>query len=230
LNGPNLYDENVKLASVNFKKTHSSEQQRARSIRANAVKKELGNCNPTQIKYWVDKFNMPAEEAAVAVSKRQTTFTKDICIAKYGFEAGIARWQERQDKWKSSLKCSGLYTNPSKESLKLFTKISKFYPALLYGDNEQLIVTKAGSCFVDSCLLESKKIIEYFGDYWHANPALYLPNHQIKSRTAESIWEFDKRRHDVLVESGFEVLIIWGNDFKKNPDSTITRCINYLSH
>lgn len=43
------------------------------------------------------------EEAKAALHKRQSTFSKEKCIKKYGEVEGVKIWQSRQDKWQNTL-------------------------------------------------------------------------------------------------------------------------------
>jgi hypothetical protein len=53
------------------------------------------------IEYWIKK-GFDEEEAKLKVIERQSTFSKEICIKKYGEIEGLEKWQERQDKWLQS--------------------------------------------------------------------------------------------------------------------------------
>lgn len=58
-------------------------------------------------------------------------------------------------------------------------------------------------------------VIEYFGDYWHANPNKYKSNDIVHHNlTAKEIWEHDKKRIDKLEETFAKVIIIWESDYK----------------
>jgi hypothetical protein len=52
----------------------------------------------TQLGYWLNK-GLTLAEATTKISERQTTFSKDICIKKYGENEGIKRFNERQKVW-----------------------------------------------------------------------------------------------------------------------------------
>lgn len=52
--------------------------------------------------YWLDK-GFSEEDAIKIVSERQSTFSLDKCVEKYGEEEGRRRWQDRQDKWQETL-------------------------------------------------------------------------------------------------------------------------------
>lgn len=81
----------------------------------------------------------------------------------------------------------------------------------------------------------TNKIIEFNGDYWHANPLIYqadslihMPNKTIQ--TACDIWDRDNVRYiEVQKEFGYEILIIWEKEWKENPDFIIDKCLNFLT-
>jgi len=54
------------------------------------------------INYWINKgFNL--EESKIKLSNRQSTFSLEKCISKYGSDEGKRIWSERQNKWRKSL-------------------------------------------------------------------------------------------------------------------------------
>lgn len=57
---------------------------------------------PTRIQYFIDK-GLTEEEAKIALKERQSTFSLEKCIEKYGEKEGTKRWKERQDKWQNTL-------------------------------------------------------------------------------------------------------------------------------
>jgi hypothetical protein len=68
---------------------------------------------PNQVKYWIKKgFN--EGEAKLKVKERQTCFTKEICIQKYGEVEGLKKWEDRQIKWQKSMR--PFYDRNSKNS------------------------------------------------------------------------------------------------------------------
>lgn len=71
------------------------------SKKAKQSMKENGN-DSTTIDYYL-KRGLSTEDAKEALRKRQTTFTLEKCIEKYGVEAGHAHWVTRQEKWQSTL-------------------------------------------------------------------------------------------------------------------------------
>ena len=56
----------------------------------------------TRIQYFIDK-GLTEDEARIALKERQTTFSLEKCIEKYGKIEGTKRWKERQIKWQNTL-------------------------------------------------------------------------------------------------------------------------------
>lgn len=75
-----------------------------------------------------------------------------------------------------------------------------------------------------------KLIIEYQGDYWHANPTRYKPGSYInvkgsKRVIVESIWEKDRKKKDVAESLGYAMAWIWESDFKNLGMSAVTKAM-----
>lgn len=58
--------------------------------------------NTNQLKYWLKK-GYSEEEARQKVKDRQSTFSLEKCIAKYGETEGFIVFNKRQEKWQNSL-------------------------------------------------------------------------------------------------------------------------------
>lgn len=73
--------------------------------------------------------------------------------------------------------------------------------------------------FYPDILIEDDFIIEFYGNFWHANPEMYEGSDFIHhNRTAKDIWEHDKERIDILIKNGYSVIIVWEKDYKTNPE------------
>lgn len=167
-------------------------------------------------------------EALTAVSNSQRFFSKDICIQKYGEDKGQEIWEQRQRQWRESLKKSGIYLGVSKGSQRLFDAIKEAIPDIEYGIEEAVLHLDKKIISVDCLKRNSNKIIEYFGDYWHANPARFSKDSIVKKKTAEEIWKNDQERINQLINSGYQVLIVWESEVKNNFNQMVEKCVNYL--
>lgn len=184
----------------------------------------------TNIEYYLNQ-GMSEEEACIALYNRQATFSLYKCIEKYGEEKGLEIFNNRQKIWNKKLqKCfkKGKYVqSPIANELFSFIKnklnITKNIEEK-YIFNEEL---HKGYLF-DFCL--NNKLIEFNGDYWHANPLFYGPMSFIKGKNkkAKDIWEYDNIKINTAKYQGYDVLVIWENEYKTNKEETINKCIDFL--
>lgn len=208
---------------------------------------------PSNKEYWIMR-GYSDEESVKLVTKRQTTFSKEICIEKYGEEKGLLIWQERQNMWlstmdgktdeeKREINRKKMFSDSgySKISVGLFNSIYE----KLDGDQKKktYYATKENGEFVrydkennrhykiDFTNSKFKKVIEFNGDFWHCNPKKYNKDyyHEIWKKSANEIWKQDKVKERFIKESmGYELLVIWESEYKKDKQKTIQKCIDFL--
>lgn len=207
-----------------------------------ALKRELNpekyyKSTVTRIDYWLN-LGYSSEEAKEKLSDRQRTFTLDKCIEKYGKERGEKIYAERQQKWLISLyKNNNLKIGFSKISQELFNEIDKFYinEKTFYATKNKEYYIKKSNFFkrYDYVNLTRKKIIEYNGDIYHANPNLFCENdkpHPFKKEsTSKQIWEEDYTKLKMANENGFDVLVVWDSEYHKDKNKVLQKCLNFLN-
>jgi len=184
---------------------------------------------PTTIHFWMAQ-GFSEEEAKQKVTERQTTFSKDICIKKYGEEEGLKRWEERQEKWlKNFDRNSVAFGKASKESLKhfkpLIDKLRELNIMYLVGedDNNELCI-KVGKkrYFYDLTIPSLKLIFEYNGEAFHPNPNWKTTNpekwsnwrHPFSKETSEERTAYETRKIQTAIAQGYEVIEIWSSENK----------------
>jgi len=62
----------------------------------------------SRVEYWLNK-GYSFEDSQKKVSDRQKTFSKDLCIKKFGINDGLRIFEERQKKWINTLKSKNNY-------------------------------------------------------------------------------------------------------------------------
>jgi hypothetical protein len=76
------------------------------------------------------------------------------------------------------------------------------------------------------------KAIEFNGDCFHANPEIFngcdRPNPFRKDLTSEDIWEFDKIKNDVIMNRGFDLMIVWEKDYRENRGKIIEEVNKFI--
>ena len=189
-----------------------------------------------KIDYYLNK-GYSYEEAEKLRSERQRTFTLEKCIDKYGKEEGTRIWQDRQDKWKAKVfaEDSHISTGYSKVAMQFIEEIllnEENTEGLLYGKYEKCIYDKDFKTFNKYDLTNPKtmRIIEFNGDFWHMNPNIYKPDDVNKcfKLTAKEKWEIDRLKVEAAKKRGYEVLVIWENDYNKNHDEIIKICKEFI--
>lgn len=107
-----------------------------------------------------------------------------------------------------------------KENIKFFTLNKEFY---IYDEMKK-------SVFAYDFKYKDK-IIEFNGDYYHCNPELYHKEYYNKRKDmkAQEIWDFDKYKLEHAFNKGYQTLVIWEQDFIKDPEKTLKKCINFLN-
>jgi len=221
---------------------HETEEERQKFIK-NALKNRK---HTTRLDYYIEQ-GFDEETSEKMLKERQTTFSLDICIQKYGEKEGRKIWKSRQAKWQQQLLVGGnLKCGYSKVSQDLFYVLLKYYENVdekkdIYfaTKNQEYFISKKGTdkdprIFVqyDFCDRKNKKIIEYNGDEYHANPKKYKstdnPHPFRKWITSQEIWDKDSEKIRIANEEGFEVLTIWDSEYKKKKEETIEKCRDFL--
>lgn len=90
------------------------------------------------------------------------------------------------------------------------------------------------SSYLNSYVLYDVKhgecVIEFNGDYWHANPNIYNDGAIIRGRTAIEIQQRDKKKLQTVLDLGFRVLTIWEAEYKACKHETIKKVIKWMQN
>jgi hypothetical protein len=210
-------------------------------FREKKIKEGILN-SPRRVEYWISR-GFSNDESKKKVSEGQNKFSLIKCIEKYGKKDGKKIFNERQKKWQESLYKNGnLKSGYSKVSQDLFFELLKYYKNI--EELNYIMFAKKGGEFVltdndgfyryDFTDLLNKKIIEYNGDNYHANPKIYTisetPNPFRKNITSEDIWKKDNTKIELANKHMFDVLVIWDSEYKKDKEKVIKKCLKFLKN
>jgi len=74
-------------------------------------------------------------------------------------------------------------------------------------------------------LIEGNLLVEMQGNYFHANPKFYKSNDIVvigsEKRLVREIWEKDKEKASLAINSGYSLLVIWEDDFCDMTDEEV---------
>lgn len=73
-------------------------------------------------------------------------------------------------------------------------------------------------------------IIEFNGDYWHANPNLYKDDAIIRGKKAIEIQQRDLLKIQTAKELGFRTLIVWESEYKSNKEKIINEVVKWMQN
>jgi hypothetical protein len=203
---------------------------------------------PTKIEYWLER-GYSDEEAKVKLKERQTTFSKEVSIEKYGEKEGLRVWLKRQEKWMNNMNSK---TDEEKIEINRKKLIGCQYSTIsqklfwdifnIIGNNRTKFGELEGEFYLinenkkwfayDYVDMIRRKCIEFNGDFWHCNPDDFNENdiHRVKNKTAKEIWEIDRNKIDLIKSKGYDVLVIWDSEYRKDPESTLQKCLNFLNY
>lgn len=185
--------------------------------------------------------------------RQRYTNTLEYFVEKYDEMDGIDRWEKYNiEKGKSSsltyimqkycvdlngaeLILADRYSiNFSSKNEKAFIEFIKgFLPDIQYTyETKQFCIWNHelnSPTFFDITSSTRMKIIEYNGDYWHANINTYSDDFLIKqsNRTASEVRIRDGIKIKAAKDRGFDVIIVWESEYLANPAKIKEQLINW---
>lgn len=202
-----------------------------KTLNENNDKIELNKKRGLTKEKYIEKHGLEKYNELIKIKKYESS--KERYIEKFGEEKYI----EKINKLKNSIRKAG-FNKYSKISMELFISIENEIKEKCYYAKEEKIIqfydenNKYFCFYVD--FMFNNKIIEFYGDYYHANPLLYDENKIIGSKycchMAKDIWKIDNNRINLIKNKGFDVLIIWEKDYKNNKKEIINKCVKWIKN
>lgn len=203
----------------------------------------------TQLKWWTKK-GYTKEEAKELISERQKTFSKEICIEKYGKKKGEIIFANRQQKWRKAIdekysketqyewqRAAHLYSKQSSELFKPFYELYRnTYTCFLEPYTKEFLIeynNKRNFFLYDFTIKELGLIFEFNGSHVHANPSwskekLNNWHNCFSHETAYQNIESYNKKILTAEQQGFKVIVLWDTD--KNNSKIISDEIQAKLH
>lgn len=196
---------------------------------------------------------------------RSRAVTLELCIERHGEEAGRKMWDEycERQRYTNSLEYmieeygeekgtkkfkdfalaranSGAagYSEISQDLFfKIINKIQNTDNIFFYKLNKEYSVQYSTTAVFNLDFYDKGKnlVIEFLGDYWHANPKIYEAEAVFnRSKTpilAKQIWKYDKqRKRNICKVLNNPIYIeVWESDWKENPDKVMEEILKYYN-
>lgn len=182
-------------------------------------KQKTAGCS---LSWFVNKYGEERGNNVWEEIKKSTAQTLENMINRYGMEEGKEKFFQYWNRIK---------IHYSKNSQLLFWDINT--PTAYFGEKNKEFGKYDHENksyyfydFVDHSLM---KCIEYYGDYWHANPNKFVATDIIHSSyTAQEVWDKDERKIAYLKDKGYDVLVVWESEYINNEEYCIQKCKEFL--
>jgi G:T-mismatch repair DNA endonuclease (very short patch repair protein) len=120
------------------------------------------------------------------------------------------------------LRISKLPKFSKKDPNKLESRISSCLTDLQIGHKYSHYVARRQFDFL---INGTKILLEVNGDFWHANPSIYQPDHILKFikgyLTAQDIWNRDKQKIDLAKKHHYHTIILWESEIRSKSDEEL---------
>jgi G:T-mismatch repair DNA endonuclease (very short patch repair protein) len=199
-----------------------SKVQTSRSRRSPSAQPGARGYTNRSVEFWIKK-GYSLDDAKIKLKESQVRNGLPYYIKKYGEPTGTEKFNQRIHQWLDSTNNKKMVRGRSKKSCQLFESLGMGY----YGVNETSVRGKNKVHRVD--FLHNKKIIEFFGDYWHGNPNKYTETDLIRKKLVSAIWSHDQRKIDDLCNAGYDVLKIWEFDYCNSPEDVLKLCKEFIN-
>jgi hypothetical protein len=165
--------------------------------------------------------------------KKQITNGKTLewFIMKHGYADGLAIFDKMLNAKLKGMEGIGAYSTISQDFFdSLDAEFGNIFKTIYYrknGEEKRIVINVDGKYklyYLDYFIPELNIAVEFFGNYYHANPQKYKnPEAVIKfSRlhTVGEIWERDRLRIENLEKHhGIKTIVVWESDYYKNKNN-----------
>lgn len=212
------------------------------------LKIKYGSCRQFSVRcmeYWIARGYSEAE-AKIKVSEIQSQ-TSRMCRLKYTdqerrafnvwcFEYWLTRYPDvneatrKYEEWVQSRNIPNYRSKIGDEfCAALSEKFSWLESNRYYGTREYTRYFKELNRVVKYDYVDTKLkiVVEFNGDFWHANPNRYKPGDMIQVSSSavlvDDIWKRDAEKIAAITAAGYEVYVVWESDYCSDKVGTIQR-------
>ncbi len=233
-------EESVKLKGINYvtvkRKNKDLTEDQIISVLNKKIENRKNKPSKTNLNDYIARYGIEVGTAKYneRCEKISKAGTKNFYLQKYGEIEGENKWKEYIDK----LKKRSLGTTKSKISdenvlnklHELHLSVDSEFPVQIKINQKGKYVTKVTK--LDYYLRDFNIAIEFYGDYWHANPKSFKDEffiHKSIKKSVFEIWNKDKERiNQILSVLNCSVLIIWESSSYNLTVDELNKHIEFL--
>lgn len=186
--------------------------------------------NGCTLEYFIEKLGEVEGTKKYEEVCSQKVLNLENFVRKYGETEGIIKFEiylknaNGLDSYIANDMCYTLHDNLADEF-----KQHCYFNSLNY---EKFIYTLKYTNRYDFCIENIKLIIEFNGDFFHANPITYKPDDllEFKKLTAQEIWDKDAAKIKLAEDAGYKVIVVWESDYKSNKQKVISELLEIINN
>jgi hypothetical protein len=199
------------------------------------AKKLLGEWQRRDISWFINRYGEVNGLEKYYNTNRKRGRTLENYVIKYGNTVGMSKYIESCRNWKVGQK--GIFN--SKGQIEVEEYLSKIYDnvsgsrnetGIILTENEKNDIIKNNTLYPD-IIVNSKYIVRYNGDFWHANKTIYPNDDTVVGRVnkpAGLIREIDRQKDLIYKNRGYTVINIWDSDWQTNKDEIKSKLKNII--
>lgn len=199
--GSNLEDANKNATS---KQKNNSKIRNDLYNNDPEYKKECDSKNSITLEYYLSR-GYSMDESEKLRSKRQSTFSLEICIDKHGLEEGTKIWKDRQDKWQKTLNITYIdQSNKDSTSIKYIQSIygKNWFNETITRHKDNGLTDVSAELFTKA-YNEKYTLDKLFEEYYKIYDSLdfnEIKNRILKNKIILSLYQTDEKkiRHEYL--------------------------------
>lgn len=166
--------------------------------------------------------------------RQRYTTSLEYMIEEYGEETGTKKFEDFALARANSSSVG--YSEISQELFfNIINRIQNTDNIFFYKLNKEYSVQYSTTAVFNLDFYDKGKnlVIEFLGDYWHANPKIYEAESVFnRSKTpilAKQIWKYDEQRKNKIckVLNNPIYIEVWESDWKENPDKVMEEILKY---
>lgn len=204
--GFSLEEAKIKVSEFQREQSLKGNNERTRALRS---KNASGDNNPMSLASIAKKYNISLEDASKLTPCYNRCGEKHPMFGKHHTEEALQK-----------ISSAPHLSNPDYRSIPEI-EVEQFCISLGELENNKSI----HKWNVDICFKNKNLIVEFFGDFWHANPQKFSKDwiNPVTKKSSTFSWERDERKIKELNEWGYEVVVIWEHDWNTDKDSCLKR-------
>jgi hypothetical protein len=221
--GYDIYKSRCESRAVTFKNMIRRYGVKIGTEKWNSYKKKQSYSE--SLEYCLEKFGEKGYQIYKNRCKNKA-LSEERFLSKYGIEEGKKKWKEYRKKYIESFQRR---TPFSKKANSFFSILKDVLPKGLtiydFSNKEMCFISPQGNvAFSDFYIAELDIVIEYYGDFWHANPSLYEKDDHIHTcYRADDIWKRDEERLKIFGKT--KVIVVWELEADDNKIKELKKII-----